>query len=218
VSALVARRQLDDESGVALVIALMAMSLMLALSLALILTTMTETRVAANHRRGIEALYAAQIAADRVVQELRAAPDWNAFLSGAARSTLVDGAPPGVDLVDAPSAHQWGAHNPVWQVVAFGPVASFLPATATVPAGYVVVWVGDDPSDNDGDPRRDGAPPAGCESTAAPPCEVSNPGLGIIEVLAQASGPDGTRRTVQVTLSRRGELVGGRVESWRQDD
>jgi hypothetical protein len=208
-----------DESGLALVVVLMTMTLMLVLGLALTLTTMTETRVAANHQRGVEAQYAAEAAVERAAHELRVAPDWNAFLGGLSRSAVVDGSSPDADVVTTPDAHLHGAANdPVWQLFAYGPLTSFLPSGMSPPPIYVVVWVGDDAAENDGDPRRDGGPPAGCDVVADPSCADANPGRGVIEVLAQATGLDGTRRTIQATLARGEESSGGRIVSWRQDD
>ena len=216
--------RVSGESGVALVIALMAMSLMLALALALTLTTMTEARVAANHERGVEAEYAAAAGVERVLRELRAAPDWDPFLNGTTRSSFVDGSHGGVDLVPVTAERPWGPNNPIWQPIAYGPLNSLAPAGMIDSLMYVIVWIGDDPSENDGDPLRDGAPPVGCHPESDPSCADTNPGRGVVEVMAQAIGPDGTRRTIEVTLSRGhdGEegvvAAGGRVVSWRDDD
>ena len=48
-----------------------------------------------------------------------------------------------------------------------------------------VVLVGDDASETDGDPLRDGVPPS--------------PGAGVVELRAQAFGPRGARRTINMT-------------------
>src|SRR3954470_16680942 len=96
-----------QESGVALVITLIAMSLLLALALALTLTTMTEVRVAAIYRDGVEAQDAAEAAVARVLPELRAAPDWTAVLNGTAKSSFVEGVAPAGDLVPVTDG-QWG--------------------------------------------------------------------------------------------------------------
>jgi hypothetical protein len=208
-----------DEAGVALVVAVMALSLMLALGLALTLTTMTEARIVANYQRGVEARYAVEAVMQRVLAELQAAPDWSPFLAGTSRASLVEALPPDVDVVATPAAHRQGAGNdPVWQLFASGSLASMLPMATVVSPIHVVVWVGDDATENDGDVRRDGGPPAGCDVAAEPSCADANPGRGVIEVLAQATGPDGTRRTLGVTVSRRGETADLRIVSWRQDD
>lgn len=82
------------EEGVALVIALMAMTLMLALGISLVMTTMTEGKIAANYRDGTEALYAADAAVERVMQDILTVADWNAMLDPAnklAKSAFIDG-------------------------------------------------------------------------------------------------------------------------------
>jgi hypothetical protein len=54
---------------------------------------------------------------------------------------------------------------------------------------YVVVWVADDPSENDGNPLMDG--------TAA-----TNPGSGVLAMRAEAFGPSGTHRVIEATVAR----------------
>ena len=82
----------DGERGAALVVALMATMLLSALGLALILTTTTETKITGNYTYAQEALYAADAAIERTVQDVLTVPDWNDMLSGAQRSAFVDGA------------------------------------------------------------------------------------------------------------------------------
>ena len=54
-------------------------------------------------------------------------------------------------------------------------------------AGSVVVWVADDPSETDGNPLQDGT-------------LATNPGRGVLAMMAHAYGRDGTRRVVEVTV------------------
>jgi hypothetical protein len=73
---------------------------------------------------------------------------------------------------------------------------------------YVVVLVGDDPSENDNDPTRDGV-------------GAANPGAGVISVRAEAFGPRGTHKIVEATLaashSEDGTRQPGmRMLSWRE--
>src|SRR5678816_393355 len=84
-------RRLQDEDGVALIIALMAMMLLMALGIALVLTTTTETRISANYREGTEALYAADAAVERVMDDILTVPDWSEILSGVRQSAFIDG-------------------------------------------------------------------------------------------------------------------------------
>jgi hypothetical protein len=75
----------------ALVTALMALLMMLALGAGVTVTTMTEMTIAANHRDGIQALYAAEAGIELALNRLRAADDWRAVLDGRDEVTLIDG-------------------------------------------------------------------------------------------------------------------------------
>ena len=221
---------LVDEGGVALVIALLAMMLLSALGLALSLATSTESRISAAHSRGAETFYAVDAAVERAVHDLSAVADWDQVLSGATTSTLVDGPagprvlPDGsvLDLVQATAMlacgratcsaadiatstaeRPWGANNPSWQLYAHGHLADMSPSGAIGSDLYVVVWVADDPLENDGQPMVDGDTAQG-----------ENAGAGIIQVLAHAYGLAGTRRVVEITLKRADARV--RVLSWRE--
>jgi hypothetical protein len=220
------RTRLADEQGIALVISLMAMLLMTALGTALIMTTMTETKIAGNYRSGYETLYAADGAVERVMQDILTVPNWDDILNGTVTSAFIDGAPSGsrtlpdgttidltqatnmarcgklscsaADLVAVTDARPWGANNPVWQLYAYGPLEDMLPTGTIRSRQYVIVWIADDISENDNDPLKDGQPPAGC----ANPCATSNLGRGVLSMMAQAFGPDGTSKTIEVTLAR----------------
>lgn len=212
------KRLLDDERGVALIIALMAMLLLTALGVALVLTTTTETRISGNFRDGGEGLYAADAAIERVTQELLTVPDWNKILDGTLQSSFIDGGPGGprtlpngtvFDLTKATNMvrcgkvaecgdaemaaltpeRPWGANNPRWQPYAYSPVNDMLPTGTLNSPFYVVVWVGDDPSENDGNPLVDGN-------------AATNKGTGVISLLAHAYGPGGVKRVIEVTVAR----------------
>ena len=179
------RKLRRDESGVALIISLMSMMLLVALGMALILTTMTETKISANYREGTEALYAADAAVERVMQDLLTVPDWNNILNGTVTSSFVDGAASGtrtlpdgttMSLTEATNMvrcgkvtacsdaelnavtdeRPWGLNNPRWQLYAFGPLSDLLPTETINSRNYVIVWVADDPSENDNNPLQDG--------------------------------------------------------------
>jgi hypothetical protein len=74
----------------ALVTALMAMLMMLALGAGVAMTTLTESTIAANHRDGLQALYAAEAGIDLAVSRLRSSTDWQALVTGGT-VTLIDG-------------------------------------------------------------------------------------------------------------------------------
>jgi len=221
--------QVTSERGIALVIVLLAMMLIAALAVALSLTTATETRIAASYAWGAETFYAADAAIEHVLHDLATLGDWTDALSGAAIS-FSDG-PPGprtlpdgtrVDLnqvtdllncghpscsiaeITASTADRpWGINNPIWQLYGHGPLAMFSPAIDIDPPIYVMVWVSDDPLENDGQPLVDG------DETMGP-----NAGRGILQVRAHAYGAGGSERRVEMTIRRAGASV--HVISWRE--
>ena len=87
-------RSLRSESGIALVISLMAMLFMMALGGVLMLSTATETKIANNFRNSSEALYAADAGLERSMADLLTIQNWDLMLNGTATSAFIDG-PPG---------------------------------------------------------------------------------------------------------------------------
>src|SRR5687767_15697178 len=85
------RTRLAGQDGTALVIALMATMLLSALGAAVVMVTNTETKISANYKNSQEALYAADAAVERVVQDLLMVPRWNDILGGISKSAFVDG-------------------------------------------------------------------------------------------------------------------------------
>ena len=214
-----------SERGVALIIAMMAIALMTALAMALVATTMTETRISSNYSDGAEALYAADAAVERVMQDLLTVPDWNNILNGSLQSSFVDGAPTGtramadgtqLDLTEATNMvrcgkvttcsdtdlnsytadRPWGPNNPRWQLYAYGRMDDMLPTQTINSRMYMVVWVADDPSETDDQPAKDGEP------SADPVTSPTNPGRGVLSMLAHAYGPNGVKRVIEVTIAR----------------
>jgi Tfp pilus assembly protein PilX len=208
-----------DEHGIAMIIAMMAMLLMTALGIALVLTTSSETMIAGNFSNSSEALYAADAGVERSMEDILTVPDWNKLLDGTTQSAFVDGAPSGartlpdgstIDLTQAISMancqkvttcstadmnavtyeRPWGVNNPRWQLYAYAKLSDLLPATDTINSPYyVMVMVADDPSENDGDPTKDGA-------------VATNPGSGVIAMRAEAFGPRGAHKVIELTLAR----------------
>jgi Tfp pilus assembly protein PilX len=208
----------QNERGVAMIIALMAMSLMIALGTALMLTTTTETKIVQNFRNSSESLYAADAGLERALDDMLTIPDWNYLLSGSSKSALVDGAPTGTrtladgsvlnlaevlnmancqktttcsatDLTAVTVERPWGPNNPTWQLFAYGPLNTVLPQGGINSPYYVIVMVGDDPSENDGDPLHDGV-------------SQTNPGSGVLAMRAEAFGPRGSHKVVELTVAR----------------
>jgi hypothetical protein len=216
---------LRDESGIALVIALLAIVVMVAIGSALMLAAATESKIARNFRNGAEALYAADAALEWAVGELRGTADWNQLLSGSARSSFVDGDPSGIRMLadgrtidltrirndlncrsasgcsdatlDAITAERpWGANNPRWQPFAWGSLDGLLPGGTVGSPFYVVVFVADDPSECDDNPLVDGGPAVSCQAGV-----TENPGKGVLSVRAEAFGPFGAHRIVELAVA-----------------
>src|SRR5437762_1196524 len=83
---------LGQEKGIALIMALMALLAMSVLGAGLVVASSAEIVIADRFRTNIEALYAADAAAERALDDLRTAPDWSVVLAGAWPSSFGDGA------------------------------------------------------------------------------------------------------------------------------
>src|SRR5450631_3461311 len=202
----------------ALIIALLAMALMTALGGALILGSSSESLIAGNLRSAVEGLHAADAALERAMDDLSMVPGWDLLLSGSMQSAFVDGPASGVrtlsdglpldlgrvlntancqktttcsasDLTAVTSDRPWGPNNPLWQLYAYGPLSSLLAAGMVDSNFYVVVMIADDPSETDDDPLHDGVAP-------------TNPGAGVLSLRAEAFGPRGTHKVVEMTVAR----------------
>jgi hypothetical protein len=229
-----AGRAADSDAGSALLVVIVSMLLMSALGSAMVLLTVTETRLAAHHVRAGGLLYAADAAMEYAAAELLARDDWNTALAGLAASALSDGPAGGVRVVSGStvdltaltselrcgptvgcadadmnavsSDRPWGVDNPRGQLFAWGRLSRVAPRMTDAADAYLIVWVGDDPGDIDGDPLRDGG-------------ADDNPGRGRIALVAHAYGPGGTRRILEATLARtldEGGTPRSRVVSWRE--
>jgi hypothetical protein len=214
----------------------MAMLLLSALGLSLVMTTSTESKIAFNFTNATEASYAADAALERSLQDLLTVPDWNNILSGATKSGFIDGPTSGartladggsLDLIQATNMancgkistcsdadmdastdeRPWGVNNPRWALYAYAPLNDLMPTDSVNSNMYVIVWVGDDPSENDGDPTKDGS-------------DTGNPGSGVITMRAEAFGPGGTHKVIETTLSRTdtSELERGYIGQRGQDE
>ncbi|MBI3490546.1 MAG: hypothetical protein HY047_01920 [Acidobacteria bacterium] len=100
----------------------------------------------------------------------------------------------------ATDARPWGANNPRWTLFAYGRLRDLLPAGAIDSPFYVIVLVGDDPAENDSDPTKDGV--------------AGNPGAGVLALRAEAFGPGGTHKVVELTVARADGAI--RALSWRE--
>jgi hypothetical protein len=224
-------------------VTLFVLTLAAALGASIALTAASESIVAGGFVRTIEARYAAEAALERAIVDLRSAADLSPIVAGLVQSTFVDG-PPGMrrladgsalDLASVVSLancgkssacssadlasnstgqRPWGADNPTWRLFAHGPATALLPADAIVSSCYLVVLVGDDPSETDADPSTDGDAPCSFEQTP-PSC---NPGSGAVALRAEAFGPRGAHQIVEAIVEQgtpgapvrtRSQLMGG---------
>ena len=215
------RARLASEQGTALIIALMAMMLLTALGAAVVMVSNTETRIAANYRNSQEALYAADAALERVVQDLLLIPRWNDILGGTAQSGFVDGGmtasktiPGGGTMTlccgtatataqlqaETDTLNLWGVNNPQWKLFAWGPLEDMLPNHQIDSPMYVAVWVADDPAETDNNPATDGN--------------------GTLTLHAEAVGPSGTRKVIEVTVARTSstEIERGQISQRGQEE
>ena len=213
--------RLRNEEGVALIIALMAMLLLAALAAAVVMVSSTEVKIAGNYNNAQETLYAADAAIERVVQDLLLIPRWNDILAGTVQSSLIDGSasaqkaiPGGLSITlccGANSAtgqlqtftsdqNQWGANNPQWRLFAYSPLKDLLSDVEIDSSAYIAVWVADDPAEIDGDPAAD-----------------TN---GTITLHAEAFGPSGARKVIEVTVARTSgtEIERGQIAQRGQEE
>jgi len=219
----------DNTRGFALIVMLLTMVLLAAVGAALVLATTAETRIAANFRTAQQTLYATDAAVARATDELMSIPDWNALIAGAVVSSFADGPPSGVrrlvdgstiDLMEVlniatcqkPAAcsdadmnavtddRPWGPNNPRWKLFAYGWLRDLVVAQGIDPPQYLVVMAGDDPGETDNDPARD--------------ADAGAPGAGTIGLRAEAFGPGGAHKVVELTLTRGDSAI--RVLSWRE--
>ena len=214
--------------GIALVVTLIAMAAFSALGLGLVLTTSAERLTGGNYRDGVDALYAADAALELAVRELNGIADWDRVLQGVTRSGFTDGAASGSRVIGGESLdlttltneltcgrstacadarirqstidRPWGANNPRWELFLFGPLATFVDARHPLPRAYVVVWIGDDAREVDGNRLVDGG-------------GASGEGRGILRARAEAFTATGASRAIEADLIRQG--AGIHVQSWR---
>ena len=190
-----------NDRGVALILVLMVMMTLSALAMSLALMVSTESRVTANYRDGMEVLYGAEGALERVLPDLAREPDFNQTLAEVRVSSFIDG-PPGLrrmpdgtfaDL-DALTAiltcgspvcrdSDLDATDPRWQLYGYGPSTAGRLDGSRI---YTVVWIRG----------------------------VENPESGRLNITAHAYGPSGSRRAIEATVTKAGNAL--RVLSWRE--
>ena len=222
------------ERGVALLIALVAMSVLSILGMALLVSASVDRLSSTNHADAVSLSNAAESALELAARDLNRIADWNSVLDGSLQSTLIDGPVGGVraplpgltiDIVAltndltcgnwsscsdaaigaATAERPWGANNPRWRPFLYSTLSSGTPRREG--AAYIVVWIGDDGSETDGDPATDGGGPAG-------------EGRYMVRARAEAFGSGGGRQAIEAELARSCTAdetcsPGIRVQSWR---
>lgn len=176
----------DPDRGIALIVATMAMALIAAVGAALVLLTTSEAQIAANFRAGHEVLYAADAAGEWTLSDLASQPDWSVVAAGRAMSAFVDGAPTGTRALADGSTVDLDAvvaADPAWHPYAFGLLRNLVPPSTQPSPAYVIVLVSPGP-----------------------------PGGDRLRVRAEAFGPHGARRAIELGLSRDDGSV--RADSW----
>jgi hypothetical protein len=216
-----------DSRGIALVVTMMVMLMLIALTGALVPLASTETSIGANHRRALQAFYAAEAGVEWAVQELRETADWDDLLTGRARSSLTgptrwtfpDGA--SLDL----SAHtvrleRTNAPELRWGLFAHVPLRRLLPQDPSNGLLFVAVWLAKDRDDPDDSDDPDAATEAategqlgGKDAGAGDGDDRSDVSDSLIVHVA-VFGPGLAERAVRGTVIRRGS---GTVvlTSWR---
>jgi hypothetical protein len=202
------------DQGSALVIVLLLMLLLAAVAGALVTLATTETLISAGHRHAYEASHGADAALERALLDLALQPDWSALLapppgnvvSAFDDATLSPIGPGGrrIDLsalttarqqdTDAHDGPTFGADTPQWRLLAHAPIHDLASGLTALPL-YLIVWVGDDGFDGDGDPTRDANQR--------------------VILHAVALGSAGTRRAVEAVVERTPEGV-LRLRSWHR--
>ena len=205
-----------DDRGSGLIIALIATVLLTSLGVGLVMLSTTEGAIASNYRAGNETLYAADAAIERVVQDVLLVPRWNDILTGTIQSGFVDstltpttpfGQPLNLTTITTELQAQsdawapWGANNPQWHLFAYGPLSEMMGTGVSLEnQTYIAVWVSDDPAEIDDNPSAD-----------------TN---GVITVMAQAIGPHGSQRAVEVTVAKTdtSEIERGQIAQRGQEE
>lgn len=192
----------SHQRGVAVLMALLMALLVGAIAAVLITLTTTETIISASFRHAREASYGAEAALERALHDLSTMPDWSMALSPPpvnVTSTLDDGqsyprGPDGrrIDLAQLTAQRQaesdgpvvLTADRPVWRLFAHAPLRALSTGQGFDLPLYLVVWIADDESDDDGEPTID-----------------SNQQ---VLVWAVALGTRGARRSITARIARTG--------------
>ncbi len=177
-------------------------ALVSALAGALVAVVMIEEAVEANHRRAVQALYAADGLLASVVAELARASDWGSLAAegaglrtGPTVATLPDGSV--VDVAAETRALARGGNrpgDPGWRLFARIWLGDLAGAPDRVPRLYLLAWIRPGPADPDAGPSGDAS--------------------GRLVVRAAAFGPFRVERAVEAVVVRDADTDGVRMAAW----
>ena len=200
------------EQGTVLLATLMVIALLGTLGGALVLVVSTESLTGANYRAAQQSLYAADAGIERAIGDLRPLGTWStvpAIASGSADfndGVTITRAPDGavLDLVHLTARRQAESdalypntpNRPVWRLFGHASLNRMIAGTAIAPP-YVIVWIGDDVDEVDGDPATD-----------------TN---DVVMIHAEAFGTRGGRRVVEATIQREEAMAAGLPGVMRSD-
>lgn len=194
--------RLRNQSGAAVLIAILTILLLAALAASLVYVSTTETLISAAFRHAEETSNAADAALERAMLDLDLLPDWSgtllpppanvgSFSDGQAQFVTPDGRRVDLGQLTAQrqrdsdgtyGSHSFGPDSPQWRLFAHASLTDVLPPGTIAQPAYLVVWIADDGWDGDGNPSVD--------SNAR------------VLLHAEAYGGGGARRAIEASVSR----------------
>jgi hypothetical protein len=106
----------------------------------------------------------------------------------------------------------WGRNNPRWRLFGYGHLSDLMPTASVSSPYYVVVMAGDDAAELDADATHDGTSPCvgaiPVKGPGEPPGWSCNPGTGVLGLRAEAFGPGGTHKIIEMTVARASTAAG----------
>lgn len=217
-----ARHTLAEETGAALLLAIVLATVLGAVAAVIALTARMEVLIGGSFHQARAALYAADGALSRALVDLSSSSEWGSALAGVPSSFTHGDSQQRVDVPgvgsmllccgtgslsgavqqSANGGRSWGDNTPRWVLYGWGPASSWLAGGALQSPLYVAVWIADDETDGDGDPASDAN--------------------DTLDVYAIALGPGGGRRAVRARVARPRDpdgkplFPGVRLMSWHE--
>lgn len=231
-------RQVCRDRGIALLIVLVVIVFATSVGAGVLLTTGLSRGIVSNHEDAAGIALASETALELAIRDLALVADWNRVLRGQVTSVYVDG-PPGVralpdgtsiDLVSRTNEltcgratpctnaqvwaiteeRPWGRNNPRWRPFLHASLTMLPSLPRASPPMYVVVWLGDDARETDGDAGTDGA-------------GTAHEGRYVLRARVEVFGARGARHAVEAELVRVCAVQAGveicrpgvRLQTWR---